>query len=82
MDAAAELRAEDVVDELVLLDARKSCKSGRNDLGAEVVTVAGYHGLRAGNTSFDALLDLLRIHPWCVVRVHFCQGYWALHFVK
>ena len=31
--------------------------------------MAGDHGMLE-----QALLDLLRIHPWCVVLVHFCQG--------
>ena len=82
MDASAELGAEDVVHELVLLDARQPVERGGDDLGTEVVTVAGYHRLCTGNTGLDAVLDLLRIHPWGVVRVHFRQGYWALHFVK
>ena len=41
MDRAADLVAEDVVDQLVLLDAREPFKALRDHLGSEMVTAAG-----------------------------------------
>ncbi len=59
MDAAAELCAEDLVDQLVLLDAGQTREGGGDDLGAEVVPVAGDVRVRIGQSGLDALADLV-----------------------
>jgi hypothetical protein len=41
VDRAADLVAEDVVDQLVLLEAREALEALGHDLGAEVVSAAG-----------------------------------------
>jgi hypothetical protein len=41
MDRAADLFAEDVVDQLVLLDAAEALETVGHDLGAEVVSASG-----------------------------------------
>ena len=41
MDCAADLRAEDVVDQLVLLDPGQALEPLRDDLRAEVVAASG-----------------------------------------
>ena len=41
MDGAADLLAEDVVDQLVLLDPGQALEPVRDDFGAEMVAAAG-----------------------------------------
>src|SRR4051812_39188312 len=59
VDAVAELRAEDPVDQLVLLDPREAGEGGADDLGAEVMTVSGHVRAAVGQPILDALLDLV-----------------------
>jgi hypothetical protein len=63
VDRAADLRAEDVVDQLVLGDAREAGELGRDDGGAEVVPAARpvlHLGRGARQGGLDARLDLVR----------------------
>jgi len=63
MDGAADLVAEDVVDQLVLLDARQALETVRGNLGAEVVAAAGEvldADLRSRERLRDALLKFCR----------------------
>ena len=61
MDPVTELGAEDLVDELVLLDPAEAGERGGDDLGAEMLPVAGDVGdVAEGQSGLDALLDLLR----------------------
>src|SRR5438270_518232 len=58
-----DLRAEDVVNETVLLDAAAAREGRRGDGRAEVIAaprVVLYLRSRAGDRRLDALLDLLR----------------------
>jgi hypothetical protein len=62
VDGAADLGAEDVVDEPVLLDAAQAGELGGDDGGAEVVAAAGEVGdvgARARDRGLDALLELV-----------------------
>src|SRR5262245_5767789 len=64
VDRAADLGPEDVVDQLVLRDARQTREGGRGDGGAEVVAAArevGDLGLCARNRGLDALLELVGV---------------------
>ena len=56
MDRTADLLAEHVVDELVLIDARKPIEAIGHDLGPEVVATAG-QVLDLNVGSRDRLLD-------------------------
>ena len=59
MDRSADLAAEHVVNEPVLLDARKAGEAVRDDLGAEVVATTRqilYIRLCAGQRCLDPLL--------------------------
>ncbi len=61
MDRPADLRAEDVVDEAVLLDAAAPRKRLRGNARAEVVAAAGvvlHLGAGSWDRGLDALLDL------------------------
>ena len=60
MDRAADLVAEHVVDQLVLLDAAEALEAVGHDLGAEVVSASGcvLHGnLGPGQGRFNALSE-------------------------
>src|SRR5271169_5398801 len=69
MDGAADLGAEYLIDETVLLDAAAPLEGGRRDRCAEVVAAAGVVldvGLGSGNGGLDALLYVLgrrHFHP-------------------
>src|SRR3712207_4651387 len=67
MDGAADLVAEDVVDQLVLLDTREAREPLRHHLRPEVVAAAGqvlhFHPC-PGQSPLDALLQVVRgWHP-------------------
>ena len=59
MDAVAHLRAEHVVNEPVLGEARKAGERRRTDGGVEVVAVSRHTCPGVGNPRLDALFDLI-----------------------
>ncbi|CAA9501575.1 MAG: hypothetical protein AVDCRST_MAG30-1950 [uncultured Solirubrobacteraceae bacterium] len=62
MDGAADVGAEDVVDELVLRDARQPGEGGGDDDRAEVVAAArqvGHLGAGVGDPGLDPGLQLV-----------------------
>ena len=64
MDRAADLGAEDVVDQTVLGDAREARELGCHDGRAEVVPAARpvlHLGARAGKCGLDPCLQLVRV---------------------
>ena len=63
MDGAADLGAEDVVDQLGLLDPRQALEPVRDYLGAKVIAAAGQildAHLRAGKGRSDAFFKFGR----------------------
>ena len=67
MDRAADLVAEHVVDQLVLLDAREAVEALGHDLGAEVIAATGCvdnQNIRTGQGLLDALPQFIGAwHP-------------------
>ena len=59
MDGPAQLGAEHVVDQLVLLDPAEALEAVRDDLGTEVLAVTAYVHLGVRERSFDPLLQVL-----------------------
>ena len=60
MDGSAQLGAEDVVDQLVLLEPRESLEAVRDDFGTEVMPVTADVHLGVRKRRLDALLQILR----------------------
>ncbi len=59
MDAVADLGAEDVVDQLVLIEPGEAGERGGDDARLEVPSVAVHVGPRLGYPRLDALLQLV-----------------------
>ncbi len=62
MDAVAEFGAEHAVNEAVLGDPVEPLERRRRDDGVEMVPIAGYVGLGAGDAGFDPLFQFVRAY--------------------
>jgi hypothetical protein len=68
VDAIAQLRAKDVIDEPVLGDATESAEGVRGDDRVEVVPIAGNLGAGTRNLRLDPVLQFLRGRAHCLKR--------------